>query len=129
MHELTGAEEQVEQMDYLMTQQWDLDVHSTQNAFGNDEVLNTISDFRQNADYLASKRENAKYFGSELDDLRIAQGDQTVLEQRQQKLSEVPSYMYDDDSFKNLSVAPITGSEESLGGYNALQLESQDNDE
>ena len=72
-------------------------------------------------------RDNAKNFGSELDDLRIAQGDQTVLQQREQKRNEVPSYMTDDDSFNNLSVAPITGSEESLGGYNAF-LQTNDDD-
>ena len=38
-----------------------------------------------------------------------------------QKKKEIPTYMTaDDEDFKNLSVAPITGSEESIGGFNAL---------
>jgi hypothetical protein len=38
--------------------------------------------------------------------------------------------MYDDDQVNNLRVAPITGSEESLGGFNAfVQTDSVDNED
>ena len=38
-----------------------------------------------------------------------------------QRKNEIPTYMTaDDEDFKNLSIAPITGSEESIGGFNAL---------
>jgi len=48
--ELSGAEEQVEQEDYLMTQ-WDLDVHGKQNAFDNSEILTTIHDKLPESDF------------------------------------------------------------------------------
>ena len=78
VHELTGAEEQVD-LNFLMTN-WELNVHAKNTAFDNNDVLDDIHDKVSPIEYLQKKRADAKNFGSELDDLRIAQGDQTVLQ-------------------------------------------------
>lgn len=48
----------------------------------------------------------------------------------EQKAHEVPSYLNEDEQVNQLRIAPITGNEESLCGYNAfVQTDSTDNDE
>jgi len=81
VHEITGAEEQVD-LNLLMTN-WELDAHAQNTAFDNNDVLDDIHDKVSPIEYLNKRRENAKNFGNDLDDLRIASGDQTVLQQRE----------------------------------------------
>lgn len=54
-----------------MTSEWDLDVHKENNAFDNNDVLDNIHDKVSPVEYFQNKRNNAKNFGTELDDLRI----------------------------------------------------------